>query len=218
MNKEGPLLERLMYHLSQRMANVADLEEEQREVIEYSLIWIGNTLLGFAGFIAFGYAFGALTATLAAGTSAAFLRAMSGGAHYSAPLRCATLTVLTMGVLGLVAHALAATTADHVVLRVCGGVLLLFGTPLVWRLAPVAHVNRPISDAERQKFQRLATLLFSLLSLIVISGFPYAAHQELRWGIFFGSAWQLLTLTALGERVVRVLDSVPIFVGRRTNQ
>ena len=31
-----------MYHLSQRMASQANLDEDQREIIEYSLIWVGN--------------------------------------------------------------------------------------------------------------------------------------------------------------------------------
>lgn len=205
-----------MHRLSQRMATQADLDEEQREVIEYSLIWISNTLLGFAGYIAVGLVFGTLTATLAAGTSAAFLRAMSGGAHYSSPLRCATLTVITMGLLGLAGDMLAASHSSTLLLRICGGFMLLVGTPLMWRLAPVAHVNRPISDDERKKFKRFATILFLLFGCIVV-GYPLAANDELRWGILLGSAWQLLTLTAAGERIVRTLDRVPIFTGRRTN-
>lgn len=210
-------MERLMYHLSQRMASQANLDEDQREIIEYSLIWVGNTVLGFIGFIVVGLAFGTLTATLAAGTSAAFLRAMSGGAHYSAPLRCATLTIITMGLLGLAGHSLASSTSSTLLLHICGGAMLLVGIPMMWRLAPVAHVNRPISDTERQKFKRLATVLFSLFGFIVV-GFPLAASHALRWGILLGSAWQLLTLTDLGERIVRTLDSVPIFTGRRTSQ
>ncbi len=206
-----------MHHLSQRMAAQADLDEDQREIIEYSLIWIGNTLLGFAGFVLVGLAFGTLTATLAAGTSAAFLRAMSGGAHYSAPLRCATMTIITMGLLGQAGHSLASSPSSTLLLHICGGALLLVGTPLMWRLAPVAHVNRPISDTERQKFKRLATILFFLLGCIVV-GFPLAVNHELRWGILLGSTWQLLTLTALGERIVRTFDRVPIFTGRRTIQ
>src|SRR5690625_3457687 len=205
-----------MHHLSQRMAVQADLEEEQREVIEYSLIWVSNTLLGFAGFVLVGCAFGTLMATLAAGTSAALLRAMSGGAHYSAPLRCAVMTVLTMALLGLAAHTLASTAHAALLLRIGGSLLFRLGVPLMWRLAPIAHVNRPISEAEHLKFKRMATLLFFLFTFVVI-GFPLTAGLELRWGTFFGSVWQLLTLTTLGERFVRILDSVPIFIGRRTS-
>lgn len=187
-----------------KLADQTGLGVDRAAVLEYAIVWVGNTVLTYLGLAVIGYVLGLFGPIVVAALSAGVLRGVSGGAHYSTPTRCALLTVgifVALGGLASVISAVYPTTPVHALAALVAGV----GLPLAWKFAPDPDPKRHMTHREAVRF-RYATLFILALYATLLSGWVVALPLHLAWGLFLSVSWQLLSLTLPGHRLAQALE------------
>lgn len=180
------------------MKDAGELDEDQVEIVIYSLTWILLTVVASVGVLILGWVLGIMLPAAVCAASAGMLRLMSGGAHYSSVGRCAIMSSITFPLLALVAVALPVTYAVPLL-----AVAILLGLLACWRYAPVDNEAKPIRSSQRPFF-RMASIV--MLLLIGASVYFLSNDPVLHTSAAIAILWQILSLTPAGRVLYDRLD------------
>ena len=148
----------------------------------------------------------------------ALLRKYSGGAHASAPNRCAGIGAVETNVLALIVNKVFPLFSIEVI----GFILILSMASsyyIVNKLAPVDSEAKPIVKLETKKRLkrnsiRLCTAVIIILGIIYFEGGNKFFLSTIE-ALFLGVMWQASTLTAKGHQLLYTIEDALNILQRR---
>lgn len=186
------------------------LTQDQREVAEYalySILMTAGTLLGALGI---GGAAGVFPESAAALFTGAVFRWSAGGAHFSSPGRCMVVSIafpvfaaLASGALGRLSHA---ASLGRAVLALAAALFTL-SVVIIGAYAPAETENKPIPPCQRPRLRALAYATLAGWAAIV-----YLLYRKETLSLIIASclglAWQMMSVTPVGYKVFRRIDTI----------
>lgn len=136
-----------MNNFLEKMFFDEEMTPDEREIVQYGMEYMAETLLGFFLTILISSFFQGFSAAVMLCALLLLLRGNAGGYHAKTPLQCKLISVLAL----LAAHTLVYSVQwpewFHIV-PVIGGILLL------WFLAPIDSENKPLDETERRVYRK----------------------------------------------------------------
>lgn len=178
--------------ISGYLARELNLPQEQRTIMAYGLEGMVLSVLGLIMIMAVGYLLGAPRETFFAALSGGLLRKVSGGAHFSTPLKCLVTGAISYPLLGWLSHRLfhSYEISNTIVIIVCSLLSLL----AVYLFAPVDSEAKPIVSSQFKRKLHTASIL--LVFFFVILALLYRG-TSLGTAIMGGLTLQSFTLLPL---------------------
>ena len=209
------LLEKAANNLAEKISAELNYDEDKKEVIAYGAYAILQISASILFVIVFGWLFGVLAQALVVSLFGAALRRYTGGAHASSPSICIAVgTVVCIGF-----ALLSELTIFTNFWLVCTLVIVIHLSAfwLIHRLAPVASINKPISDKKRPKMKRggmMTNAVYLIINVGIIAAAAMFNKPELLTYsvcIALGVLWQVFSITHLGEIWLGALDRMLSF-------
>lgn len=203
-------MEKLAHNWAQKIGTALDADQERIAVMAYGLTALLQLLLIFAAALLFGLVFGFLVEAMIVFFSVGFLRRLIGGAHAAKFDGCIVISVFCIALFSALAH---------YVLLLCGFwvtcvasvIIYILASCLIYRLAPVDSPNKPVRAPEKIRRLRrgagVVMVVFSLLTVVMLflqwKGYAFISYV---WALDLSLLWQTCMLTAIGRRLVNIVD------------
>ena len=218
-------MEKLCEDIADKIALELDLDNDNREVIAYGTFAILHMILSIILIIIFGILFNVLIEAVIISFTIAILRKYSGGVHASTPGICATIGTIVCVGLATVA-VLISSLVSLKLLLILGCIIFLGGYYIIYKLAPVDSLAKPIKKVEKRKRMKKGSILILTFYLIIeiVNSVVYIVTGNKSFVVYLlclylGVIWQVLTLTNLGSLAVGKIDSffyhIKVLIGRR---
>ena len=206
-----------MYNIDKFSENIAlnlkrelNLDNDKYEVIKYGLHSFFQMAISIILTIILGGIFGIVKEALLIAFTSSILRRSSGGAHASKAMNC---TIIGLLVTLIPAKIISIIDKNIIAVTVIGVIIFLFSFVLVYKLAPVDNPNKPIKSEKkikRLKNDSITTLVFYLV-LVIVACILFSINSNkifLSYAlcIYFGTAWQVFTLTKAGHKATNLVD------------
>ncbi len=216
-------VENISNKLADKIVREVNGDDERKAVIAYGIFGMLQIGISILLVIIFGALFNIMIEALIMSFTISILRKYSGGVHASTPTICTIVGTLICIIVPLLISKF----------LIKGNWVLIFGVIvfcisycLIYKLAPVDSINKPIKKLERRKKlkRKSMIILTTYLIIVIILLFLY---KELESGklllycmcIYAGILWQIFSLTKLGHVVLGRLDfifnKINIFITRR---
>ena len=204
-------MRKLALYLARKISAELNYDPEKESVIAYGLTAIIQIVLTLILIIIIGSFTGSVPEALFVCLAGSLLRRSSGGAHASSAEICTVFSTLYCIAVSVLAKGPLFRLYDNlymlIALVVCYGLAFI----IVYRFAPVDSVNKPIrSEAKRQRLRKNSFITLSVYAAIsaalYIAGFSVPRFRSLGIALLFGLAWQIFTLTPVGERFVHLIN------------
>lgn len=205
-------MENMCKDISGFIAEELGLNEEKKSVINYGLFAIIQILFSILLVIILGIIFNVLIEGLIILFTISCLRQSSGGVHASSPGICTFIgTVLSVG-MGLVIK------NSHITLipvLIIGCVIFIWSYYILYKLAPVDSIAKPIRKLETRKRLKKSSILiltvYLVIAIVNIIGYYVTENSNLLvylGCIYIGLLWQIFSLTKSGHVVLGKLDAL----------
>lgn len=203
-------VEKISKKISSSISKELEFDNEKEEVINYGIfafiqMFISIIFVGIIGII-----LGVFKEALLVSFVTAILRKSSGGVHAGTPGSCNVIGTIASVVMGLVAKFIDININETILL---GGITFVIAYLIIYRLAPVDSVAKPIKTvAKRKRLKRSSLIIISIYFLIVVFNIGYFLFSEKRAFIsytvciYFGVLWQVFSLTKTGHFILKKLD------------
>lgn len=199
-------IENICEKFSCYIAQELNLDDDKKSVINYGMFAFIQMIICILLVITMGIIFNVTIEALIISFTISILRKSSGGVHAHSPERCAVIgTIISVG-MGLICK-YANISFSFVML--IGSVIFIWSYYIVYKLAPVDSIAKPIKNIEKRK--RLKKSCFHILSVylivVVINMFCYLLTKKLSLltyslCIYTGLLWQIFSLTKCGHLVI----------------
>ncbi|MFZ7103529.1 MAG: accessory gene regulator ArgB-like protein [Peptococcaceae bacterium] len=173
---------------SNQITKDLDYDEEKKEIITYSIEMIFLQAFGFVLIVALASLFNALLPAAIAAIFGAFLRKLSGGAHFDSATKCLVFGAVIYTVVGVGAKNLINISFWNNNVNL---LLIFISFLIVGILAPVDSKAKPIRSISFKRKLKISSLVFIAVSLLIIIVID---SLLLRTSIALGIAYQSLTL------------------------
>lgn len=199
---------RISYNISKELG----FDNDKEEVINYGIfaciqMCISIFLVGIIGAI-----LGVFKEALLVSFITAILRKSSGGVHAGSPRSCNIIGTVASVLMGLIAKYINININGTILL---GGIIFLISYIVIYRLAPVDSISKPIKTvSKRKRLKKSSLIIISLYFIIVILGISYcfiSNKTELLsyvLCIYLGVLWQVFSLTKIGYFILKKLDGI----------
>lgn len=205
-------VERLAKIIANKISSKLELDNEQREVVAYGAFSLIQTILSILLVVLFGLLFNVALEALIISFIVSILRKYSGGVHASTSDICMILgTVIFIGLAKVVSITESLVSVELVLVVI----LLSFSWTyyIVFKLAPVASVTKPISKQKRKRMKKGSILILIVYLLIALS--TTISYYWIRKDsmltyclcICVGVVWQIFTLTKTGHVMLNKIDT-----------
>ncbi|KJS21049.1 MAG: accessory gene regulator AgrB [Clostridiaceae bacterium BRH_c20a] len=175
-------------YLSNYITKELDYDDDKKEVITYSIEFMFLQLLGFIVILIFGFVFNAVTTTVSAAIFGAILRKFSGGAHFDSRTKCLFFGAVIYTFIGVVSERIYnyAFLNDKTII-----ILLFICIIIVFKLAPVDSLAKPIHSKEFKKKLKYISIIFIFITIFLVYNINSIAVKT---SITLGIVYQVLTL------------------------
>lgn len=197
---------------SQKIGQELNYDKNKIAVVNYGLFAFIQMLISILLVAIFGMIFGVLIESLIISFTISILRKYSGGAHASSPGKCAVMGVILSVGMGLVINNIN-IKFEYVVLL--GLIVFILSYYLVYKLAPVDSIAKPIKNRQKIKsLKRGSILILTFYFIIVIFNLLwYLKSGEIRVLIYslcmyIGLLWQVFSLTQSGHKILSKIDAL----------
>lgn len=209
------LIESLSNKIGYKIAKNLELDKDSEEIIAYgafSLLQISWSILLI---VLFGIVFNVLMEVFVIFFTISMLRKYSGGVHASSPGRCTIVGITVCVGFGLIIHNLYWTFNFYWVLFF-SSISLIFSYYIVYKLAPVDSIAKPIIKMETKRCLRTKSItilitLFIIVFIMLIFYFRYNNYIFLPKSVLcicVGTVWQSFTLTNQGHKILTRIDDI----------
>ncbi|WMJ79990.1 accessory gene regulator B family protein [Clostridium sp. MB40-C1] len=206
------LIEKLSNTLAENISSSLNLDDNNKQIIAYGAFSFFQTLWAILFIVILSSIFNVLLQALVLSFTASFLRKYSGGAHATSPNRCALIGGIIFTLLGKLVDKftlmISIKNTSFILL-----ISFLFSYFIVYKLAPVDSVAKPIKKEEtRRKLKKKSIVLINLLLLLSITLLSFYHKFQISnlliivQCICLGAAWQSFTLTSVGHLLIRYID------------
>lgn len=206
-------MEKLSNIIAERIAYELNLDKNRKDIIAYGTFALLQTVLSISLVVIFGIIFNLLLEALILSFVSSILRKYSGGAHASSPEKCLIIgTTMCIGQAFIISQVISPFINIGLLVSV-GVIVFILSYYLVYKLAPVDSLAKPIRKKER-KYRMKKGSIFILSAYLVISVFNiflYEYFGDVRFAIYslcfyLGIVWQVFTLTKVGHIVMNKID------------
>ena len=198
--------------LAEKIAKEISLDDEKKDVIAYGIFGMLQIALSILLVVIFGILFNVAIEALIISFSIAILRKYSGGVHASTPNLCAIIGTLICIVGALVILKVQSTFYLSLIL---GAIIFIISYYLIYKLAPVDSINKPIKNIKRRKdLKRKSIIILTIyLFIVMLLLFTYINLKSEKMityciCIYLGIVWQVFSLTKIGHIVLGYLDFI----------
>ncbi|NEU04207.1 accessory gene regulator ArgB-like protein [Clostridium senegalense] len=196
--------------ISKWMAIKLDLDDEKKDVIAYGMFAFFQSIFCILLVIIVGFIFHVLVEAVIISFSIAILRKSSGGIHASTPGICAIVGTLVPIICSLIIKNINITL--YVVIFF-GVIAFLISYMLVYKLAPVDSIKKPIKNTKKRlKLKRKSIITISVyLVLVILNLIAYYIWESYDLMVYSlcicsGMLWQVFTLTKIGHLLLSKVD------------
>lgn len=201
----------LSNNIGKKVASELNFDDDKREVIEYGVFIIIQTIFSISLIMILGKLFNVMIEALIISFIVSLLRKYSGGVHASSAGICTFLgTVVAVG-LAILSKISSVVSFYNVVL--IGVVVFILSYYIIYKLAPVDSKAKPIKKTERIKMLKKKSMIILSLYLIIVLcnllGYYYILNKRFiiyTLCIYSGILWQGFTLTKLGHLILNKVD------------
>lgn len=207
-------MERIANNIANKIALELSLDNDKKEVIAYGAFSLLQMTISIILVIIFGRIFNDIIGALIISFTASTLRKYSGGIHASSPGICTFLGILvSVGQASLIYLLIGSWDSLNLVI-ILGVLIFLLSYYLIYKLAPVDNVKKPIKKEEKRKRMKKGSILILNVYLIIVTFLImlYAINSDRKLLIYStclygGLLWQVFTLTDLGHLIIGKLDT-----------
>lgn len=184
---------------SEKITNVLtddlNYNEEKKEIVAFGLESIILAIIGLIVLVITAILFNALVPTIIAALFGGLLRKVSGGAHFSTPVKCLAYGAIVYSILGFLAKRIIMLDLQITFILLTTLIICLI---LVAVFAPVDCPAKPINSSVFKKKLKIASIaLVAATFLIVI----YSKNNLLNTSAVFGIGYQTLTLLPIFNKM-----------------
>ena len=208
------MIENISKLIAEKVSSELNYDNERKEIIQYGTYALIQTLISIISVLILGLVFNIALEALIFLFTASILRKYSGGAHSESSNVCTLLGIIISICIGFLIKSSFFTKMNVELVVFIGIFIFVFAYFIVFKFAPVDTPNKPIKTEKKKRRMKKGSLkiltiylLIELLSIILYynSGWSLAKHVML--SIIFGVAWQCMTLTYIGNILLRTIDS-----------
>jgi len=199
-------VEKICKKISCYIAKELNLDDDKKSVINYGIFAFIQMGICIALVIIFGFIFNVTIEALIISLTVSILRKSSGGVHANSPERCAVI-----GTVASVGMALMCKYMDFSLsfVMLIGSVIFLWSYYIVYKLAPVDSIAKPIRSIEKRKRLKKSSIrILSVYLIIIITNlicYLYLKNFNLLTYvlcIYIGLLWQIFSLTKSGHLIL----------------
>lgn len=199
-------IENICEKVSNYIAKELDFDDDKKSVINYGIFAFIQMGICIALVIAFGLIFNVTIEALIVSFTISILRKSSGGVHSKSPERCAIIGTASSVGMALICKYMNVTLSTVIL---SGGIIFIWAYCIVYKLAPVDSVAKPIKSIQRRnKFKKVSIKILSTYLIIIISNILCYMYLEkfrlLTYSlcIYMGILWQVFSLTKSGHFIL----------------
>ncbi|CAH2212348.1 accessory gene regulator ArgB-like protein [Tepidibacter aestuarii] len=188
--------------------NQLNLDEENREVIEYGSFVVIGGCFKIIMLIILGLLFGVLKYALIISTTFALFRTFSGGVHANTYKGCMILT-MTLFIGSSMIVKLCENNINYSILILFIALIIIYSMYSIIRFAPKDTPNRIISDEkEKKKFKKITVYLFILYTCFMFGCLHYEIEYTFVLAGFIGIFIQMILLHPIAYRTINRFDNI----------
>lgn len=205
-------VENISNKLADKIVKEVNGDDERRAIIAYGIFGMLQIGMSILLVIIFGALFNIMIEALIMSFTISILRKYSGGVHASTPNICTIIGTLICIIAPLI---MSKFLIEFYEILVFGIIVFCISYYLIYKLAPVDSINKPIKKLERRKkLKRKSMIILTIYILIVIILLFLYKNLESRklllycMCIYSGIIWQVFSLTKIGHIVLGRLDFI----------
>ncbi|HHD2752622.1 TPA: accessory gene regulator ArgB-like protein [Clostridium perfringens] len=208
------MIENISKAVAEKVSNELNYDNERKEVIQYGTYALIQTLISIISVLILGLIFNIALEALIFLFTASILRKYSGGAHSESSNVCTLLGIIISIGVGFLIKSSFFVNMDFEFIIFAGIVVFVFAYFIIFKYAPVDTPNKPIKTEKKKKRMKKGSLkiltiylFIVLLNTILYYNSDVVFAKQVILSILFGIAWQCMTLTALGNILLKTIDS-----------
>ncbi|EGT3617767.1 accessory regulator AgrB, partial [Clostridium perfringens] len=208
------MIENISRAVAEKVSNELNYDNERKEVIQYGTYALIQTLISIISVLILGLIFNIALEALIFLFTASILRKYSGGAHSESSNVCTLLGIVISICIGFLIKSSFFVNMNFQFIIFIGVVVFVFAYFIIFKYAPVDTPNKPIKTEKKKKRMKKGSLkiltiylFIVLLSTILYYNSDVVFAKSVILSILFGIAWQCMTLTSLGNILLKTIDS-----------
>lgn len=208
------MIENISKAVAEKVSNELNYDNERKEVIQYGTYALIQTLISIISVLILGLIFNIALEALIFLFTASILRKYSGGAHSESSNVCTLLGIIISIGVGFLIKSSFFVNMDFEFIIFAGIVVFVFAYFIIFKYAPVDTPNKPIKTEKKKKRMKKGSLkiltiylFIVLLNTILYYNSDVVFAKQVILSILFGIVWQCMTLTALGNILLKTIDS-----------
>ncbi|ABG86149.1 accessory gene regulator ArgB-like protein [Clostridium perfringens] len=208
------MIENLSKLISEKVSSELNYDNERKEIIQYGTYALIQTLISIISVFIIGLLFNIALEALIFLFTASILRKYSGGAHSESSNVCTLLGIIISICIGFLVKSSFFTKMNFEIIVFIGIVIFVFGYFIVFKFAPVDTKNKPIKTEKKKKRMKKGSLkiltiylFIEILSIILYYNLGWSLVKSVMLSIILGVAWQCITLTYIGNILLKTIDS-----------
>ena len=146
--------------------------------------------------------------------TASILRKYSGGAHSESSNVCTLLGIIISSCIGFFIKSNFFAKMNFEVIVFVGIVIFVFSYFIIFKYAPVDTPNKPIKTEKKKKRMKKGSLkiltiylFIEIFNIILYYNSGWSLARPVMLSIMLGVAWQCMTLTYIGDILLKTIDS-----------
>lgn len=208
------MIENIARSIAEKVSNELNYDNERKEIIQYGTYALIQTLISIISVLVLGLVFNMALEALIFLFTASILRKYSGGAHSESSNICTLLGIVISIAIGFFVKSRFMANLNFEYIVFIGIITFVFAYFIIFKLAPVDTPNKPIKTEKKKKRMKKGSLkiLTIYLSLVLINvilyyNYGWELSKPIILSILLGIMWQCMTLTPLGNILLKNIDS-----------
>ncbi|MDM0758855.1 accessory gene regulator AgrB [Clostridium perfringens] len=208
------MIENISKLIAEKVSSELNYDNERKEIIQYGTYALIQTLISIISVFILGLVFNIALEALIFLFTASILRKYSGGAHSESSNVCTLLGIIISICIGFLIKSSFFAKMNFELVVFIGIVIFVFGYFIVFKFAPVDTKNKPIKTEKKKKRMKKGSLkiltiylFIEVLSIILYYNSGWSLTKPVMLSIIFGVAWQCMTLTYIGNILLKTIDS-----------
>ena len=208
------MIENISKLIAEKVSSELNYDNERKEIIQYGTYALIQTLISIISVLILGLVFNIALEALIFLFTASILRKYSGGAHSESSNVCTLLGIIISICIGFLIKSSFFAKMNFELVVFIGIVIFVFAYFIVFKFAPVDTKNKPIKTEKKKKRMKKGSLkiltiylFIEVLSIILYYNSGWSLDKPVMLSLIFGVAWQCMTLTYIGNILLKTIDS-----------
>ena len=208
------MIENISKVIAEKVSSELNYDKERKEIIQYGTYALIQTLISIISVLILGLLFNIALEALIFLFTASILRKYSGGAHSESSNVCTLLGIIISSCIGFFIKSNFFAKMNFEVIVFVGIVIFVFSYFIIFKYAPVDTPNKPIKTEKKKKRMKKGSLkiltiylFIEIFNIILYYNSGWSLARPVMLSIMLGVAWQCMTLTYIGDILLKTIDS-----------